>query len=242
MSIKKSTDTIWNRTIDLPICPPPSPHYKDSKVTYRQIMTIYCKNCTCTVGPYCRDFWKFYQVVRVITSVLYRTKNIRNAYAEFIDVLNVYGILKPVPYSMALDFTFSAVWYAVYRLLQLMCITSGVGQTTFTLQSVKWNSVQCCAVNLWVDVPNVWGNSRDFPSTSPNNVQNACVELLELHFHCLLQPLIFTSCSLEFHYVRMRCTVVLHYFLQNERKHKWKLHIMKWTLSNKHRRVCSSGM
>jgi len=109
-----------------------------------------------------------------------------------------------------------------------MCIASGAEHKTLTLQSVKWNSVQCGAVNLWIDVPNVrvWGNSWDFPSSSLNDVVNACVEFLELHFHWLLQPQIFTSCPLKFRYVRIRCIVVLHYCLQNERKTQKKVAIL----------------
>jgi hypothetical protein len=94
-----------------------------------------------------------------------------------------------------------------------------MGQTTFTLQSAKWNSVQCCAVNLWIDVPNVWGNSWDFPSSSPNDVVNACVELLRA-------PLSLPSPATNPYFVRFwnsityACApiVVLHYCLQNERK------------------------
>jgi hypothetical protein len=43
---------------------------------------------------------------------------------------------------------------------------------------------------------------------------------LEAPLSLLLHSLIFTSCPLKFHYEHMHCIEVLHYFLQNERKHK----------------------
>ena len=82
-------------------------------------------------------------MVRVITSVLYRTKNIRNAYAEFVDVLNVYGILNPVPYSMALDFTFSAVCCVPAVAADVHNKWRGTDNIYFAICEVKLGSVLC---------------------------------------------------------------------------------------------------
>jgi hypothetical protein len=112
-----------------------------------------------------------------------------------------------------------------------MGITSGM----FAVQSMKWNSIYCGAVNVRIDVPAVWRNSWLSVQFSENDVVNACVELLKLHFHCVLQLLIITLCPLKFQYERMHCIQVLRYFLQNESKHKWKLQITKLAVSKKYR-------